>query len=170
MSPKIFKELSEWAKSIIIAGILAILIHTFLFAVVVVSGPSMEPTLHNKERLVLNKIVYNFNEPERGDVIVFHANKKDDYIKRVIGLPGEKLEYKDGQLYINDQPIKEPYLTDTHTSDIKPIVIPEDTIYVLGDNRLNSTDSRVIGPIPSEKIVGRVKVQLWPINKIGIVN
>jgi len=169
MSSKFIRDLREWTKSILIAAILAILIHTFLFAVVVVSGPSMEPTLHNNERLILNKIVYDFSEPQRGDIIVFHANKQDDYIKRVIGLPNEKVEFKDNKLYINDQLIEEDYLINTRTDDVSPVVVPEGTIYVLGDNRLNSTDSRILGPISLDQVVGRVKLQLWPLNELGLV-
>ena len=169
MSSKFIRDLREWTKSILIAAILAILIHTFLFAVVVVSGPSMEPTLHNNERLILNKIVYDFSEPQRGDIIVFHANKQDDYIKRVIGLPNEKVEFKDNKLYINDQLIEEDYLNNTRTDDVSPVVVPEGTIYVLGDNRLNSTDSRILGPISLDQVVGRVKLQLWPLNELGLV-
>jgi len=169
MSSKFIRDLREWTKSILIAAILAILIHTFLFAVVVVSGPSMEPTLHNNERLILNKIVYDFSELQRGDIIVFHANKQDDYIKRVIGLPNEKVEFKDNKLYINDQLIEEDYLNNTRTDDVSPVVVPEGTIYVLGDNRLNSTDSRILGPISLDQVVGRVKLQLWPLNELGLV-
>lgn len=170
MESKLFKEVLEWVKSLAIAGVLAIIIHTFLFAVVVVSGPSMEATLHNNERLIMNKLVYNFNDAEHGDIIVFHATEQDDYIKRVIGLPGDKVEYRNNQLYINDEAVEEPYLADTtYTVDFGPVVVTEDTVFVLGDNRLNSTDSRIIGAISEDKIVGRVNLLIWPLNRIGFV-
>ena len=170
MKDTILNEIIEWIKSLAIAGILAFLIHTFLFAVVIVSGPSMETTLHNGERLILNKVVYHFTSPERGDIVVFHANNKDDYIKRVVGLPGEKLEYKNNQLFINDEPVEEPYLTNTITKDVPATIIPEGMLYVMGDNRTNSTDSRFLGPISMEKVVGRVKILIWPLNRFNIVD
>lgn len=169
MIGRIVNELFEWLKSLVIAGILAFIIHTFLFAVVIVSGPSMEPTLHNTERLIMNKIIYKINTPVRGDIIVFHASERDDYIKRVIGEPGDKVEYRNNLLYINDQQVKEPYLTNTYTEDFGPVYVPEGTIYVLGDNRRNSTDSRILGPVSLDKVVGRAKVLIWPLNRISVL-
>lgn len=170
MESKLVKEIIEWVKSLAIAGVLAIIIHTFLFAVVVVSGPSMETTLHNNERLIMNKIVYNFSDPKHGDIIVFHANEEDDYIKRIIGLPGETIQYRNNQLFINGEAIEEPYLSDTtYTTDFGPLEIPEGTVFVMGDNRLNSSDSRIIGSISEDKIVGRVNLLIWPLNRIGLV-
>jgi len=170
MDSKLVREIIEWTKSLAIAGVLAIIIHTFLFAVVIVSGPSMESTLHNNERLIMNKLVYNFSEPEHGDIIVFHATEEDDYIKRVIGIPGDTIQYRNNQLFLNGEAIEEPYLTDTtYTSDFGPLEVPEGTVFVMGDNRLNSSDSRIIGPISEEKIVGRVNLLIWPLNRIGFV-
>ncbi len=170
MTEKFLKEATEWIKSLAIAGVLALVIHTFLFAVVIVSGPSMEPTLHNNERLIMNKVVYHFHQPERGDVIVFHATAEDDYIKRVIGLPGEKIDFQGNQLFINGKPVSEPYLTDTHTNDFGPMIVPKNKIFVMGDNRINSTDSRVLGPISLDKVVGRVKLLIWPLNKFNVIH
>lgn len=170
MDSKTYKEILDWIKSLAIAGALALVIHTFLFAVVIVSGPSMEPTLHNNERLIMNKIVYKYQEPARGDIIVFHANENEDYIKRVIGLPGDTVGYKDNQLYINNEQVNEPYLTGVVTEDFEPVTVPEGEIFVLGDNRGNSTDSRIIGPISRDEVVGRVKVLIWPLNRIGLVD
>ncbi|TCS79209.1 signal peptidase I [Tepidibacillus fermentans] len=179
MRTKVFQEVYEWIKSLLIAGILAFLIHTFLFAVVIVSGSSMEPTLHNNERLIMNKIIYKTHPPERGDIVVFHATESEDYIKRVIGLPGETIEYKNDQLYVNGKPIDEPYLAQERqewqskglllTKDFGPITVPADTVFVLGDNRNNSTDSRVIGPIPMSKVVGKANIIIWPFSRISIL-
>ncbi len=179
MKTKIVKEIMEWVKSLAIAGILAFVIHTFLFALVIVDGSSMEPTLYNSERLILNKISYNFNEPQRGDIIVFHANKSDDYIKRVIGLPGETVEVKDDELYINGELIPEPYLNSEKerfhsigsvlTKDFGPIKVQEGHLFVMGDNRNNSTDSRMIGTISIDEAIGRTNIIIWPLNKIGKV-
>lgn len=170
MESKLVNEVFEWLKSLAIAGILAFLIHTFLFAVVIVNGPSMEPTLHNNERLIMNKIIYKFHSPKRGDIVIFHASEQDDYIKRVIGEPGDKVEFRNQQLYINDQPVEETYLQHNVTEDVPSIIIPDHMIYVMGDNRKNSTDSRIIGPIPLEKVVGRVSILVWPFNRIGLVH
>lgn len=171
MDSKIVREIIEWIKSLAIAGLLAIIIHTFLFAVVIVSGPSMETTLHNNERLIMNKMVYNFNDPKHGDIIVFHATENDDYIKRVIGLPGDTVEYRNNQLFLNGEPVDEPYLNDsTYTNDYEPLILPEGSYFVMGDNRLNSTDSRIIGPISEDQIVGRVSLLIWPLNRIGFVD
>jgi len=170
MQSKVVKEIISWLKSIAIAAILAFIIHTFLFSIVIVDGVSMETTLHDSERLILNKITYRFNELERGDVVVFHATEKDDYIKRIIGLPGEKIEYKDNQLYINDVPIDEPYIGDVMTENFGPLVIPEGKVFVLGDNRTNSSDSRQIGPISIDQITGKVNYLIWPMNRFGKIN
>ncbi|WP_084024037.1 signal peptidase I [Vulcanibacillus modesticaldus] len=164
------RNIYEWLKSLVIAALLAYIIHTFLFAIVIVSGPSMEPTLHNGERLILNKIVYKIHPPERGDIIVFHATETDDYIKRVIGIPGDKIEFKNNQLFVNGQPVEEPYLGDVYTGDISPFTVPDETLYVLGDNRNNSSDSRIFGPVAIDKVVGRVKIVIWPLNKLGFID
>ncbi|OEG00378.1 signal peptidase I [Vulcanibacillus modesticaldus] len=167
---RMLRNIYEWLKSLVIAALLAYIIHTFLFAIVIVSGPSMEPTLHNGERLILNKIVYKIHPPERGDIIVFHATETDDYIKRVIGIPGDKIEFKNNQLFVNGQPVEEPYLGDVYTGDISPFTVPDETLYVLGDNRNNSSDSRIFGPVAIDKVVGRVKIVIWPLNKLGFID
>ena len=179
MGSKLFREIIEWVKSLLIAGVLAFVIHTFLFAVVIVSGSSMEPTLHNNERLIMNKIGYKFHAPERGDIIVFHATAEEDYIKRVIALPGETIEYKNDELLINGQPMTEPYLQQEKqewqskglslTKDFGPITVPENTIFLLGDNRNNSRDSREIGSIPLSKVVGKANIVIWPFSEISIL-
>jgi len=169
MEEKKTNDLMEWIKSLVIAVVLAVLIHTFLFAVVIVSGPSMEPTLHDGERLIMNKIVYLFHEPERGDVVVFHATEADDYIKRVIGIAGDTIEFRNNHLFLNGKPVEEPYLTNAYTKDFGPVTVPEGTIFVMGDNRINSKDSREIGAVPLDKVVGRVKLLIWPIHHLRMV-
>lgn len=179
MSSSFVKEVYEWIKSLVIAGILAYLIHTFLFAIVVVSGSSMEPTLLNQERLIMNKIAYRVGAPQHGDIVVFHATETDDYIKRVIGLPGDIIEFKEDTLYINGESAEEVYLNEkknalheelTLTIDFGPVEVPDGMVFVMGDNRRNSTDSRDIGPIEIEKIIGRVKIVIWPIQEIRSLN
>lgn len=174
----------DWIKTIIITAIIVVLFRMFVAVPIVVDGPSMMPTLENKDRLIVNKISLLFSEPDRFDVVVFHATAKKDYIKRVIGLPGDSITYKDDQLYINGEAVEEPFLDDELTNDpsrytsnfnMKDIqgnseVVPEGYVFVLGDNRLNSTDSRHLGYISIDQIVGIASVTYWPIKNIGFVN
>ncbi len=179
MNSSFVKEVYEWIKSLVIAGVLAYLIHTYLFALVVVSGTSMESTLLDHERLIMNKIAYRIGEPQNGDIVVFHATETDDYIKRVIGVPGDIIEYKEDTLYINGEIIKEPYLEEKKegleaglllTDDFGPVEVPDGMVFVMGDNRRNSTDSRDLGPIAIDKIIGRVNYVIWPIPEIRSLN
>lgn len=178
-------ELWEWAKAILIAVAVVGLIRFFLFVPVLVDGESMMPTLENGDRVIVNKIGYTLGEPSRYDIVVFHATEDKDYIKRVIGLPGEHVAYEDDQLYINGEAQKEPYLSSLKeqqsveggplTSDftleelLEIEEIPEGYVFVLGDNRRNSTDSREIGLVPIEEITGSTNLIFWPLDRIGFV-
>lgn len=177
-------ELWEWTKALLIAFAIAAFIRYFLFTPIVVDGDSMMPTLENGDRMIVNKFSYKIGEPERFDIVVFHAPEQKDYIKRVIGVPGDYVEYKDDQLYINGDPIEEPYLDaykaqisegnltgDFSLKDIDPSldVIPEGYVFVMGDNRRFSKDSRHIGIVPVEEIVGNTSIIFWPLNEIEIV-
>ncbi|QOR68540.1 signal peptidase I [Cytobacillus suaedae] len=170
-------ELWEWVKALAIAVILAATIRYFLFAPIVVDGLSMMPTLHNEDRMIVNKIGYKIGDPKRFDIVVFHATEEKDYIKRVIGLPGDRVEYKDDTLYINGQAYEEPYL-EQYKSEVvdgpltDPFVleeVPEGHIFVMGDNRRQSKDSRHIGPVPIEEVLGKTNMIYWPLSDIGIV-
>ncbi|MDF9762423.1 MULTISPECIES: signal peptidase I [Peribacillus] len=173
-------ELWEWTKAVIIAVIAATLIRYFLLAPIVVDGNSMMPTLKNTDRMLVNKISYSIGEPKRFDIIVFEAPEGKDYIKRVIGLPGEKVEYKDDTLYVNGKAYDEPYLDEykkqlidggaltepfTLSDVIEQGTVPEDHLFVLGDNRRVSKDSRYIsvGVVPYDKVLGKTKLVYWPI-------
>ncbi|MEW4307348.1 signal peptidase I [Rossellomorea marisflavi] len=172
-------EWREWAKALGIALILVIVIRYFLFAPIVVDGLSMTPTLHNGDRMIVSK----FGTPDRFDIVVFHAPERKDYIKRVIGLPGDKIEYKDDTLYINGKAYEETYLkdskaalqegllTDDFTLDeiIDQETVPDGEIFVMGDNRRYSKDSRHIGTVPLEEVVGITSVVVWPIKDMGKV-
>lgn len=170
------KESWEWGKSIGIAIVLAIFIRTFLFAPYLVEGASMESTLHNHDRLVVNKAIYLIGEPKRGDIVVLHATPEKDYIKRVIGVAGDVIEVKNDTLYINGQPVEETYLKDrktkandtgyTWTNDFGPITVPEAQVFVLGDNRPNSLDSEELGPFEVSKVVGRAEFVFYPFEKL----
>ncbi|WP_332693976.1 signal peptidase I [Halalkalibacter lacteus] len=171
-------EWMEWGKAFIIAIIFAVLIRTFLFTSYEVQGESMTPNVYDGERFIVNKIGYGFSEPDRFDLVVFHANEEEDYIKRVIGLPGETVFYKDDILYINDKPVEEPFLEQRvadhewglYTNDFAiPEVVPPGNVLVLGDNRPNSLDSRRLGFIANEQIVGKVDWRFWPIQEAGLM-
>lgn len=172
----------DWLKTIIITAVIVLLFRMFIAVPIVVEGPSMEPTLENNDRLIVQKFSVMFEEPERFDIVVFHATAKKDYIKRVIGLPGETVRYEDDRLYINDQPIEEPFLDQLKNKDRKNTAnftlneipgnaerVPEDHVFVLGDNRSNSTDSRHLGFIPMDQIIGIANVTYWPFENIGII-
>lgn len=184
-SEKIKNELLDWIKAVAIAVVGVGTIHFFLIAPVIVDGESMMPSLEHGDRLFVNKVDYAINEPERFDVVVFHASKEKDYIKRVIGLPGDHIAYEGDQLLVNEEPINEPHLdvpkelfhnenmlfTDDFTlQDITgESVIPDGYVFVLGDNRKNSMDSRVIGLIPMDEIVGTSHFVFWPFTDMGTV-
>jgi signal peptidase I len=174
-------ETFEWVKSILGALVIAFIIRSFFFTPIVVDGISMNPTLQDKERMVVTKI----GEPKRFDIVVFHAPDGRDYIKRVIGLPGDSIEYKNDVLYINGKAYNEPYLekykkrlndgTLTYSFTLKETAVGSDTVskdslFVMGDNRRHSTDSRDIGVIPMEKVIGTTNVVYYPIKEIKIVN
>lgn len=162
---KLFKEIIPY----IIIVVVVVLIRTFIITPVNVDGDSMYPTLRNKEILILKKYDKTI---DRFDIVVF-KNGKDDLIKRVIGLPGETLKYRDNKLYINDKQIKDVLLLtktyDFSLSDLDLEVIPDDYYFVLGDNRINSLDSRNIGLISIKDIKGTVSFRLFPFNKIGSI-
>jgi signal peptidase I len=176
-------ELWEWTKVLLIAFGLAAIIRYFLFTPIVVDGESMMPTLEDGDKMIVNKIGYTIGEPERFDIVVFHAPEQKDYIKRVIGLPGDQIEYRDDQLYINGEAYEEPYLgeykeavTDgTLTEDftledkIQRETVPEGHVFVMGDNRRFSKDSRHIGVIPFDEIIGSTNLIFWPMEDIGFV-
>lgn len=155
--------------------IFVVLIRTFLFSPVIVSGHSMDPTLQDRERVIALKTA----KINRFDIVTFPAPdvEKTNYIKRVIGLPGDEVTYKDDQLYINGEPYDEPYLDEFKsqlpqgallTPDFS-YKVPEDTYFVMGDNRLHSKDSRMVGPIDIEAISGNVKFSFWPPSKFGTI-
>lgn len=177
------KESLEWVKAVVVALILAIVIRYFFFAPIVVDGQSMMPTLEHNDRMIVNKIGYAIGDLDRFDIVVFHAPENKDYIKRVIGLPGDTLYYKDDVLYINGEPVEEPYLEQyKNSSPIKPFTgdfhlrdvtgfekVPEGHIFVLGDNRQHSKDSRIIGVVPLEQVVGKANIVFWPFSDMRIV-
>lgn len=183
MAKKKKSEVWEWSKALIIAVLLAFVIRYFLFAPIVVDGESMMPTLHDQDRMIVNKLNYKISDPKRFDIIVFHAPEGKDYIKRIIGLPGDTLKYKDDVLYINGKAYEEPYLeeykkqvvdgplTESFTLEEKTgkKTVPEGELFVMGDNRRDSKDSRHIGTVSYEKVLGNTSVIYWPVSDIRII-
>lgn len=142
----------------------------------VVKGKSMEDTLHTGESLLVEKVTRYFSDPDRYDIIVFHPEgepEEEYYVKRVMGLPGEKIQIKGNDIFVNDKKISDTYgktvmVTGDEGTATEPIVLGDDEFFVMGDNREVSLDSRSIGPIKRDSIVGRSLVRIWPLNKFGI--
>ncbi|MEE8414395.1 MAG: signal peptidase I [Dehalococcoidales bacterium] len=142
----------------------------------IVDGPSMDSSFRNGQQVLVNTLIYRFQEPERGDIIIFHPpeNEKEDYIKRIIGLPGESVEIKEGVIYIHKDngsmiPLNEPYVVHTARLSFKGDTIPANKYFVLGDNRNNSSDSRNGWTVPFQNIVGKAWLSVWPPNDWGLV-
>lgn len=175
------KEIFSWIKTIAIAIILLFLIRTFLLTAITVNGESMSPTFEDRDKVLVNRV----SEIQDLDIVVFDAPDADKlYIKRVIGLPGDSVEVKDDVLYINGKVIDEPYieenkeafpsvnLTENFTLEnlTQKTRVPEGMLFVMGDNRMYSKDSRTFGFIKEDSLVGEVVLRYYPFNKIGIEN
>jgi signal peptidase I len=173
ISPALRAEIVEYVQAFAIAIVLAAFIITFIAQSFVVEGSSMEPNLHNRERLLVNKLVYRFKEPQRGDVVVFRypANPRRKFIKRVIGVPGDMVEVRDGHVILNGEVLEEDYTMDLTFGTFGPEVVPAGHYFVLGDNRNNSDDSRFpdVGFVPRRNIVGKAFVAWWPPGEIGLL-
>jgi len=134
---------------------------------------SMIPTLEVGDRVLVNKFIYRFTDPERGDIIVFESvdRTNEDLIKRVVGLPGDEIAVRSGKLYVNGEPQKEPYTNKKlpDRSFFAKTTIPKDHVFVMGDNRGNSADSRVFGPLPEKNIEGEAFLRFWPPDRIGLL-
>ncbi|MBP2662991.1 MAG: spsB [Firmicutes bacterium] len=164
------EEIKDWVISILIAIVLAFFIRYFIVELYMVEGPSMRPTLVNGERLVVNKFIYRFKTPERGEVLVFRypRDPSRDFIKRVIAVPGDTVEIKDGRVFLNGQLLNEPYILERIKGSYPAVTVPDGHIYVMGDNRNNSEDSRFkdVGFVPLELIKGKAVTVFWPIDHI----
>ena len=172
--PSFWRGLGSMLRELIETLILTLVIFLLIrFAVqnFRIEGYSMEPNFHDGQFLFVNKLVYMFGKPERGDVIVFvpPTSASRDYIKRVIGLPGDKVEIINGTVYINDQVLNEVYPLNPATYSMPPLIVPPDEYFVLGDNRNFSSDSHSWGTVPASKIIGRAWISYWPPQLIGFV-
>jgi len=198
MTAKSFlKELLQWVEAIVIAVVIALLIRGLVFEPVIIDGSSMNNTLINTDRVILNKIGLAFSEPKKGDIVVIEIEPPSykflsflnnykwtkkllptitgvDYIKRIVAVSGDKVEIENGYLYVNDIKQNEPFIKEeqsTKTHFIKyPFIVPEGEYFVFGDNRLHSTDSREFGSISREKILGKVNFRIWPLSSFGKFN
>lgn len=162
-------------REIVGAGIkgivLALLLIYFVAQAHVVHGHSMEPTLHTNQRLIVEKISYRLFVPQRGDIVVIDPqNEQERLIKRVIGLAGDTVEIRNSRLYLNGQPLDESYLPlRTPQANFGPVIVPMAHVFVLGDNRNNSNDSRYFGAVDIAQITGRAWVSYWPMENLGFV-
>jgi signal peptidase I len=167
----------EWVVIIVVALLVALAIKTFLFQAFYIPSESMEPTLKPGDRVLVNKLSYQLHPIHRGDIVVFKRPPGEagdptikDLIKRVIGLPGDTIEQRNGRVFINNRELDEPYLPpDTITTTLPSHVVAPGQYFVMGDNRINSKDSRFIGAIPGSLIVGRAFVRVWPLSSVGLL-
>lgn len=163
------RELLSWILVIVIAVGGALLIRAFLLEFVLVDGPSMNPTLQTGERLIIEKVSRYAGLPDRGDIVIVHyPERTENFIKRTIALPGETVEIRDSVVYIDGVPLEEGYISPEPYADYGPFTVPPDHIFVMGDNRANSMDSRAlqVGPIPSDAIVGHGLFVVWPLDQM----
>jgi signal peptidase I len=172
------KELIEWIKTIVVAVVIALVITNFIARPTLVKGYSMYPTLDQYDYLIINKIPYMIHEPERGDIVVFKSHlktlegKEKDLIKRIIGIPGDHVQVTEGKVFVNEEELEEPYINGNYTPGEVDTIVPEDMLFVMGDNRENSLDSRDerVGPVERDTLMGKAFVRLYPFTKIGLMD
>ena len=177
MSEKLKKEIFEWIKVFALAIVFAFIITQFIKPTLV-RGDSMYSTLEEGDYLIINRMSYKFKEPEHGDIIVFESDLKQgdgsskDLVKRVIGVGGDKVKIENNKVYVNDEELNEPYIHNEITEGDIDTVVPDGAVFVLGDNREISLDSRYdsVGFISKSDILGKVFVRLYPFNKIGLLD
>lgn len=164
----------EYAETVGGAVVLAVFIMVFIARSFTVDGPSMMPTLRSGERLLVDKLTYRFREPQRGEIIVFRypSDPSHHFIKRVIGLPGDRVEIRGGLVYINGVALEESYTNSPTISRFTSGIVPAGHYFVLGDNRNNSQDSRspLVGYVPRKLVVGRAILRFWPLTRAGLLH
>ena len=163
--------LRELLEAVLPALVIVLVVNIFLAQATRVEGQSMDPSLHDSERLIIEKVSYRFRAPQRGDIVVLQRPQRsvDPLIKRVIGLPGETVSIHDAMVYIDGDPLMEPYLDQPTWGSMAPVVVPEGHVFVMGDNRRSSNDSRAFGVVSLDDIVGRAWLRYWPPSEFGAV-
>ncbi len=163
--------LKEVIETILPGLVIAFLVTHFLGERTVVLGQSMEPNLYQNQQLIIDKLSYRFHGPQRGDIVVVEVRNSDiPYIKRVIGLAGEILEVQNNRVYIDGEVLSETYISEVMQGDFGPITIPDDHVFVMGDNRRSSRDSRTLGTIPIDDVLARAWFRVWPLEDFGLLN
>ena len=178
-SPMLSRRVRSWLVwGIVILGALAISfgIRGYLIQTFSIPSASMVPTLQVGDRILVNKQASDLSELSRGDIVVFEkpetlASDLDHLVKRMIGLPGDTVEGRDGQVWIDGEPLAEPWLPDGVVTDaFGPVVVPDGEVFFMGDNRTQSQDSRVFGTVSADNIVGRVFFRIWPLDRVGSID
>lgn len=172
--PRLKHWIFDWGETIVVALVLALIIRAFFLQVFWIPSGSMEPTLDINDRIVVNKVVYHFRQPKRLEIIVFRGvsspgSEKRDLIKRLVGLPGETLELKNGIIHINGSPVEEKHVMNQDYADFGPVTVPADSYFVMGDNRPASADSRYWGFLPKKNLIGPAFLRIWPLTKFGLI-
>lgn len=180
---RVGRQSLEWLVVLALAGVAAFLIRTFVVQRFFISGPSMQPTMHDGDQILVNKAEYRFGSPGRGDVVVFDRITRDgeivqhdDLIKRVIATEGETVQIRDCIVIVDGTPLDEPYLAPDppdelsarcRMPDMEMLTVPDGDLFVMGDNRAESFDSRMFGPVDSDQVVGRAVAIIWPIGDLS---
>ncbi|NLT20096.1 MAG: signal peptidase I [Syntrophomonadaceae bacterium] len=175
MKEQIWDFIKETISIIVIAFILAMILRTFVIEGRIIPTGSMLPTIQLQDRVMVNKFIYHFKEPQRGDIVVLEPpeilNSNEDYIKRVIGLPGDTVEMKEGKVFINGKALAEPYLAEPINYEYGPVQVPEDSLMVLGDNRNFSFDSHSWNAwLTRDHLKGKAFMIYWPIDHINLLD
>ncbi len=172
--PNVLHTLRTWVRDLIVCIFISLFIIVFIYQPVKVEGSSMEPGLEDQEHIFINKLVYRFESIERGDIIVFRypRDTHKSFIKRVIGLPGDRIRISYGHVLVNDRQIPEPYVPSEYLDarSFDEMVVPRNAYFVLGDHRSMSNDSREFGPVMRGYIYGKAVFGYWPMEKLGILH
>jgi signal peptidase I len=170
-SSNFHRELRVWTRDLLFAICFAIVVIIFLYQPVKVEGTSMAPLISDQERIFINKLVYKFEPISRGDVVVFWYpnDRTKSFIKRVVGLPGETVEIRQGRVYVDEKPLEEPYILPAYldSNNYPPFHVPQREYFVMGDHRDSSNDSRMFGPVRAEYIYGKAVFAYWPMDHFG---
>lgn len=178
LSPEVKQQIREWVETIVIAAALAFFVRTFIVAAFKIPTGSMKPTLMEGDKIFVNKFIYRFSAPKRGDIIVFKypEDPKKDYVKRLIAFGGEMVEIKDGEILIDEKEVLIPSIKDVYYYNRDPygkegekLKVPANSFYALGDNSSNSRDSREWGFVPKKNLVGKAFVIWWPVTRARLL-